>query len=162
MGHISPVSARLESRVRARCLAVSHSLSVPGRSSRGQGSDPTEWWPGRGEAQAQPLACWGRREESGNFYICFLLSSQLAGINLIDQQQPRTLALSVRETTKERRTGFGYVKKMTLERGKTGKQISLTINQFERQMTTWKNTVAAYLTHKGLNNLNMQKVCMNQ
>lgn len=85
---MSPVLAQLGPRVRRCASGVSQSLSVPGGISRGQGSDPTEWGPGREEAQAQPLASWGRREESGNFYICFLLSSQLVGINLADQQQP--------------------------------------------------------------------------
>lgn len=53
-------------------------------------------------------------------------------------------------------------KKVTLQHEKTDKQISLTINQFEKQMKSWKNAIAANLTNKGENNLNTQKVCMNQ
>lgn len=53
-------------------------------------------------------------------------------------------------------------KNVTLECGKIDKQISFTINQFERQMIIWKDAVAAYLTNKGLDNLNMQKVYVNQ
>lgn len=34
-------------------------------------------------------------EESGNFYICFLLSARCVGINLTDQQEPQTLAHSL-------------------------------------------------------------------
>lgn len=51
---------------------------------------------------------------------------------------------------------------MTLECGKIDKQISFTTNQFERQMIIWKNAVASYLTNKELDNLNMQKVYVNQ
>lgn len=43
----------------------------------------------------------------------------LVGTNLTDPQEPWALALCVREATKERRTGFGYIKKVTLECGKT-------------------------------------------
>lgn len=99
--HTSPIEASPGPGQEHCALAVSHSVPASG-SGRGTHRVSDCWG---GLAPGLP----GRREGSRNFYICFVLSSRLAGMTSQTSggPEPQLFPLAETEAAKEGTAGFG-------------------------------------------------------